>query len=151
MTKRTLPLLLLTAVFATACASPAVTAGGPDDTVSTSIPPGSGGPLTPRPKIVTPTPGLQNVVATSWIKAVSSADGMTLTVWFWGSPCLGVDHVDVNETPDRVSVTLYQGTPPSLVGSACPEIAMLAAVLVALAAPLGGRTVVDGRPSAGSS
>jgi hypothetical protein len=144
MTKRTLPLLLLTAVFAAACASPAVTAAGPDDTVSTSIPPGSGGPSTPRPTIVTPTPGLQNVLATSWIKAVSSADGRTLSVWFWGSPCLGVDHVDVKETPDRVALTLYQGTPPSMVGMACIEIAMVAAVRVDLSSPLGDRTVVDG-------
>jgi hypothetical protein len=98
-----------------------------------------------------PTPGLQNVLATSWIEAVPSADDMTLTVSFWGSPCLGVDHVDVNETPDRVAITLYQGTPPSMVGMACIEIAMLAAVRVDLSSPLGNRTVVDGSPSAGSS
>jgi hypothetical protein len=149
MSKRTLPLLLLAAVVAAACASPVAAGGGSDGSTSTTIPPGSSSPSKPRPKIVSPTPGLQNVLATSWIKAVPSADGMTLTVWFWGSPCLGVDHVDVNETPDRVALTLYQGTPPSMIGMACIEIAMLAAVRVDLSSPLGDRTVVDGSPQAG--
>ena len=71
----------------------------------------------------------------TWIKAVPSSDGMTLTVWFWGGPCMGVDHVGLDETPDRVTVSLFQGTPPSLVGSACPEIAMLQAVRVSLSSP----------------
>jgi hypothetical protein len=57
---------------------------------------------------------------------------------------MGVDHVDVDESPDAVTVSLTQGTPPSLVGSACPEIAMLMAVRVALSSPLGDRTLVDG-------
>jgi hypothetical protein len=98
---------------------------------------------------MSPTPGLQNVLATSWIKAVPSADGMTLTVSFWGSPCLGVDHVDVKETPDRVAITLYQGTPPSMVGMASIEIEMLAAVRVDLSSPLGDREVVDGSRGSG--
>ena len=63
---------------------------------------------------------------------------------------MGIDHVGLDETPDRVTVTLYQGTPPDLVGSACPEIAMLQAVRVALTSPLGDRTVVDGSPDAGA-
>lgn len=149
MTKRTLPLLLVAAVLAAACASPVAAGGGSDGSISTTIPPASGSPSKPRPKIVDPTPGLQNVLATSWIKAVPSADGMTLTVWFWGSPCLGVDHVDVKETPAKVAITLYQGTPPSMVGTACIEIAMLAAVRVTLSSPLGGRTVVDGSRRSG--
>jgi len=147
MTKRTLPVLLLAVVLAAACASTASAGSRLDDPVSRSVPRRSGGPATPRPKIVTPRPGLRDVVPTSWIKAVPS-DGVILTVWFWGSPCLGVDHVDVNETPDRVAITLYQGTPRSLMGSACPEIAMLAAVRVTLSSSLGDRMVVDGSPQA---
>jgi hypothetical protein len=75
---------------------------------------------------------------------------MTLTVWFWGGPCMGIDHVGLDETPDQVTVSLFQGTPPTLVGSACPEIAMLQAVRVSLTSPLDGRTVVDGAPSPGA-
>jgi hypothetical protein len=57
---------------------------------------------------------------------------------------MGVDHVGLDEAADTVTVTLYQGTPPSLVGSACPEIAMLMAIRVPIPSPLDGRTVVDG-------
>src|SRR5438876_11481352 len=71
MTKRTLPVLLLAAVLAAACASTASAGSRPDDPVSRSVPRRSGGPATPRPKIVTPRPGLRDVVPTSWIKAAS--------------------------------------------------------------------------------
>jgi hypothetical protein len=146
MTRRALPLLLVAALAAVACAttSPSV-AGGPDRPVSTSLPPTpSGPPITLKPKIVTAQPGLRNVVPLQWLQAMPSPDGRTLIVSFWGGPCMGVDHVDVDETPDTVTVSVYQGTPPSLAGSACPEIAMLMAVRVPLASPLGGRPVVDG-------
>jgi hypothetical protein len=146
MTKRTLPLLLTAALAAAACASTTVSAaGGPDNPVSTSVPPGSGAPaIVQKPKIVTAQPGLQNVTPLTWIKAIPSPDGRTLTVTIWGGPCMGVDHVGLDEAPDTVTVTLYQGTPPSLVGSACPEIAMLMAIRVPIPSPLEGRTVVDG-------
>jgi hypothetical protein len=146
MSKRTLPLVLVAALAAAACASTAVSAGGgPDRPVSTSAPPGTGGPpIHQKPKIVTTEPGLQNVTPLTWIKAIPSPDGKTLTVTFWGGPCMGIDHVGIDESPASVSVTLYQGTPPNLVGSACPEIAMLMAVRVGLPSPLNGRTVVDG-------
>ena len=146
MTKRTLPLLLVAALAAAACASTTVSgAGGPNSPVSTSLPPVSGSPpIVQKPKIVTPQPGLQDVTPLAWIKAIPSSDGKTLTVTFWGGPCMGIDHVGVDDSPAAVTVTLYQGTPPSLVGSACPEIAMLMAVRVGLPSPLSGRTVVDG-------
>jgi hypothetical protein len=149
MKKRILPLLLLAALAAAACATSNTAGGGPDAPISTSVPPASGPPPAQKPKIVDVTPGLQNVTPLTWIKAVPSSDGTTLTMWFWGGPCMGVDHVGVDETPDRVTVTLSQGIPPSLVGSACPEIAMLQAVRVALTSPLGDRTIVDGAPHDG--
>ena len=61
----------------------------------------SGPPPTQKPKIVTPQPGLQNVTPLTWIKAVLSSDGKTLTVRFWGGPCMGIDHAGVNEIPAR--------------------------------------------------
>jgi hypothetical protein len=146
MTRRTLPLLLVAALAAAACASTTVSAGGgPDRPVSTSLPPASGGPpIVQKPKIVAPEPGLRDVTPLRWTKAVPSPDGKTLTVTFWGGPCMGVDHVGLAESASTVTVTLYQGTPPSLVGSPCPEIAMLMAVRVGLSSPLAGRPVVDG-------
>jgi hypothetical protein len=150
MTKRTLPLLLVAAIALVACASPAPSGSGPDEPVSTTVPPTSGPPPAQKPKFVDLQPGLLNVTPIVWIKAVPSSDGMTLALWFWGGPCMGIDHADVSETADQVTVTLYQGTPPDLEGSACPEIAMLQAVRVSLSSPLGDRKVVDGAPDAGT-
>ncbi len=146
MTTRTLPLLLVAALAAAGCASTTVSGGGgPDRPVSTSLPPVSGGPpVVQKPKIVTPEPGLRDVTPLTWLEAIPSSDGRTLTVTFWGGPCMGIDHVTVSEAPGTVTVTLYRGTPPSIVGTPCPDIAMLQAVRVSLSSPLGGRTVVDG-------
>ncbi|HXY73488.1 MAG TPA: hypothetical protein VEM41_13200 [Actinomycetota bacterium] len=143
MNTKTLPLVLVLLAL-TACAKAATPGAGGGGVTSTTVPPGSGGLVPAHPKIVTPSPGLVDVRPTAFSKATPSADGMTLTVDFWGSPCLGIDHVNVKEATSTVTVTLYQGTLPSTVGSACPDIAMLEAVVVQLSSPLGNRTVVDG-------
>jgi len=143
MNRRTLPLVLVLLAL-TACAKAATPGAGDGGVASTTVPPGSGGLVPARPKIVTPSPGLVDVRPTAFSKAIPSGDGMMLTVVFWGSPCLGIDHVSVKEATSTVTVTLYQGTLPSTVGSACPDIAMLEAVVVHLSSPLGNRTVVDG-------
>lgn len=101
-----------------------------------------------HPKIVSPQPGLADVRPIVWTRATPSSDGTLLTVDFWGSPCLTIDHVSVNETSSTVTITLYQGTLPSMIGSACPEIALLEGVRVQLSSPLAARTVVDGAPGA---
>jgi len=142
---RTLPLLLVV-VALTSCARAAAPGGGSGGVTSTSVPPGAGGVAPLHPKIIMPSPGLTDVRATAWRRATPSSDGMVLTVDFWGSPCLSIDHVNVKETPSTVTVTLYEGMLPSMVGSACPEIAVLEAVRVQLSSPLGDRTVVDGAP-----
>jgi len=149
---RILPLVLVV-VALTSCARAAAPGNGSPGSgsdggvTSTQVPPGSSTPGPARPKIVTPSPGLADVRPISWTRAIPSGDGTVLTVRFWGSPCLSIDHVSLQETPSTVTVTLYQGTLPSMVGSACPEIAVLEAVQVRLASPLGDRTVVDGARS----
>ena len=151
--------LVLTASFVLAtfslasCARP-VRSGGPgprvsgdgDSVISTPVPPGTISSVQPpmRPVMVPVTPGMVDVRPIPWIKSVPSADGRTLTLLFWGSPCLGVDHVSVDEGSSRIVATLYVGTPPSKVGSVCPNLAVLNGVRVALSDPLGSRTVVDG-------
>jgi hypothetical protein len=56
-----------------------------------------------------------------------------------------LDHVDTAETPANVTVTLVQGPDPQqTAGVACPDIAMSKSVRVALSAPLGQRTLIDG-------
>jgi hypothetical protein len=150
MTKRTLPLLLVAAFLAAACATSAASGGTPDSPISTHLPHASGPPPAQKPKFVSIQPGLLDLRPMPWIKAVPSADGTSVALWFWGGPCMGIDHVSVDEAADTVRITLFQGTPPSLQGSACPEIAMLQAVRVQLSSPLDGRTVVDGAPSPGA-
>ena len=145
MTTRTLPLVLAAALVAAACASTVPVASGPDRPVSTSLPSApSGTRIVQKPEIVATEQGLRDVTPLTWLRAIPSPDGRTLMVTFWGGPCMGIDHVGLDESPSTVTITLYQGTPPSLVGSACPEIAMLMAVRVPLSAPLAARTLVDG-------
>ena len=76
--------------------------------------------------------------------ATPSADGLSLTVSFWGGPCVAVDHVALAETSETITVTLYEGTPPSDVHGACPDLAVLQGVRVGLQSPVSGRTIVDG-------
>lgn len=70
----------------------------------------------------------------------------TLLVTYWGGveACHGLDRVEVDETEDRVTITLYQGSVPG--DRACIEIAVWKAVRVGLDAPLGDRVVIDGAP-----
>jgi len=98
------------------------------------------------PVMVTPRPGLIDVHPVHWLKATPSADGLSLTVSFWGGPCVAVDNVAVAETAATITVTLYEGTPPSDVHAACPELAVLQGVRVELQSPVAGRTIVDGAP-----
>jgi hypothetical protein len=60
-------------------------------------------------------------------------------------PCYALADVQVAETPDAVTVSLFGGTPGSSDGpDVCIEIAQLFEVEVPLDAPLGDRTIVDG-------
>jgi hypothetical protein len=143
MKRRTLPLLLVL-VALTACAKAASPGAGSGGATSTNAPTAAGGLAPAHPKMVTPSPGLEDVRPTAWSRATPTADGTALTVDFWGSPCQGIDHVSTRETASTVTVTLYEGTLPASVGAACPAIVMLEAVRVQLSTPLGNRTVVDG-------
>jgi hypothetical protein len=77
-----------------------------------------------------------------------------LVVSFWGSPPLrgptdycGADYsARVSESSERVVITVHghRNTPPPNVRVACTAIAARRDVPVMLAAPLGGRTLIDG-------
>lgn len=60
------------------------------------------------------------------------------------APCDVLGRVDVVEAADRVTITLFSGHDPSAGDRACIELAVSNEVLVDLAAPLGGRRIVDG-------
>lgn len=100
----------------------------------------------PAPRSVTPTPGMAGVHSIGWDSATVGDDDRTVTVRFWSgiAPCYVLDHVDLIERPDAVTITLYEGSDPSAGDVACPEIAELKATTLTLSAPLAGRPLVDG-------
>ena len=115
---------------------------GPDAPVSS-------GPVTvvPNPGPTTlevePREGLVDVVPHIFDKA-EPLDSKTIRVEFYGGveECDGLDHVEVEETKDTVTITLYTGRVPS--AEVCIEIAVLKATTVELDSPLAGREIVDG-------
>jgi hypothetical protein len=89
---------------------------------------------------------MADVQPVAFESATPSADGRSLTVRFTGgvAPCFVLDRVDVAETASTVTVTLYAGREPSPEPQACIMIAAQYETVIALATPVGGRTVEDG-------
>jgi hypothetical protein len=115
------------------------------DTPVTSTP-GASAPGTPEPQVVQPRPGMTDVIPSAFDTAKIGADDVTLTITFWAGiePCSVLDHVDVDEAPGSVTVTLYVGSDPSAGNVACPELAVRKQVTVTLDHALAGRDIVDG-------
>jgi hypothetical protein len=92
---------------------------------------------------VEPQKGLVDVVPHIWDRA-EPVDPHTIRVEFYGGveECDGLDRVEVEETADNVTITLYTGRVPT--AEVCIEIAVLKAVTIKLDAPLGDREIVDG-------
>lgn len=135
-----------------ACGSPGrgVAPGGapatsPDVTVSATSASGSG-PAGPRYALVEPRPGMAGVHPIGFERVRPLSGGTTLRVIFWSGvePCSVLDSVEVEESDEEVTITLYEGHDPNATDVACIEIAMKKAVDVELSRPLGDRAVVDG-------
>ena len=92
---------------------------------------------------VEPRQGLVDVVPHIWDRA-KATDPMHVRVEFYGGveECEGLDRVEVDETAETVTITLYTGRVPS--AEVCIEIAVLKAITVDLDAPLGDREIIDG-------
>lgn len=97
-----------------------------------------------RAQVVKPRPGLKGVRATSYDKVDVGEDDRTLTVFYWGGleACYGLDRVDVDYSPEAVTLTVYQGRVPE--AEVCAQIAQYKATKVPLKEPLAGRRIVDG-------
>ncbi len=140
-------ILLIAALLALGACAPADEVAeepaGPDDVVSTTVPSPDEPVPEPEPEVVEPRTGLVDVRARPWDEAVAVGP-RELEIRFWGGveDCWGVDRVEVDEGPDEVTVTLFEGAVPT--AEACIEIALFQAVRVTLDAPLAGREVVDG-------
>lgn len=122
-------------------------AGGPVNGGGGNVPipaPGTG-----EARIVNPTPGLIGVIESAIAGAVLR-DGNKVEARFYGGvqECYGVDRVEVEETAESVTITVFTGSPPDAAARVCIDIAELQAVLVALDAPLGERIVIDGSSGA---
>jgi len=153
-----LPALLLTAALAGcgAGADPSGSAGGsvppgtaaPDAPVSTELPapaPGTDPTADLRPARVTVVPRAVDLRPQPFHSAQPLGERQ-LTVRFWGgvAPCSVVGRVDVEETPERVRVTVFSGRDPRPGRVACVELAVYQEVVVDLAAPVAGRAITDG-------
>jgi hypothetical protein len=123
---------------------------GPDASVSYTPCPGDEQPKVTDPtdgaQKVVPMPGMSDVHPRIFDKVVVGNDDRTLTIFFWSGvePCYVLDHVDVDEGPGAVTVTLFEGHDASAGDVACIEIALLKKVVVQLDQPVGGRPIVDG-------
>lgn len=162
--RRTGALALAVALSMTACGSEDIAVG--TDQVQVD-PPVDGGPIPVEPdggigdgagapgaepdpgtaKVVEPHPGgTDNTRARPWERVVPNGDQTELTV-FWTSgvaPCTVLDRVDVEETEDTVTITVYEGSDPANPGAMCIEIAEYKAHTVELERELGPRSIVDG-------
>ena len=123
---------------------------GPDAAVSYTPCPGDQPPLVTDPdagaQLVEPTPGMADVRSHIFDHVVVNDDGSSVTVYFWSGvePCYVLDHVDVDEGPDAVTITLFEGHDTSAGDVACIDIALLKKVVVQLDGPVGDRSIADG-------
>jgi hypothetical protein len=123
---------------------------GPDATVSFTPCPGDEEPAPADPyagaQPTEPRPGMAGVAPIAFDEVVVGPDDRTLTVFFWSGvePCYVLDHVDVEENPGAITVTLFQGHDPTAGDVACIEIAVLKKVEVQVDAPVAGRRIADG-------
>jgi hypothetical protein len=134
---------VLAAVLVAGCAGRADPGAGPGpDTPVTATP--APGPTGPGGAMeVTPRPGLVDVRPQAWDRA-EPVGPRRVRVEFYGGveECEGLDHVDVAETGERVTITLFVGRVPE--AEVCIELAVLKSVTIEVEESLRGRDVVDG-------
>lgn len=120
----------------------------PDTPVSSC--PGDEEPPTSGPwdgaEPVEPRPGMVGVAPIPFDHVDVGADDRTVTVFFSSGvePCYVLDHVDVEEGPGSITITLFQGNDPQVANVACIDIAVSKKVVVQVEEPVGTRRIVDG-------
>jgi hypothetical protein len=139
---RTVSLVLAAGLLAGCAERTGIGAGpGPDSPVTSAPSPGPTG--TDGALEVTPRPGLVDVRPQRWEQA-DAVGPRRVRVEFYGGveECEGLDHVDVEETAETVTITLFVGRVPE--AEVCIEIAVLKSVTVEVEESLRGRELVDG-------
>jgi hypothetical protein len=103
--------------------------------------------LHPEPSPTRPEDFESRLEATRWHRCAAVGDGTLLKV-LWFSGIWPLERVDVDERPDRVTITLWERLPPAFDGRgflvADPLVLKRRCVEVPLRAPLGSRPVYDG-------
>ncbi len=116
--------------------------------VSSSIacPAPTGPPGPPQRQLVEPEDGQVDVRPIAWTRARVASDDRTVTIDFASgiAPCSVLDHVDVDDHPDAITITLFEGHAPDAGDVACIEIAQLKTVRIVLDQPVNDRELVDG-------
>jgi hypothetical protein len=106
----------------------------------------SGGPASVPPHPISPHPSLPGR-STAVSLTGYHTEGTRLRIYYaTGLPsCYGhIQHPQVDQGASAVTVTIRLKPVRSTKMQVCPDIAVIKSVVVALAAPLGGRTVIDG-------
>jgi hypothetical protein len=102
-----------------------------------STPGPAASPVRPEGNTINPRP-------VAFEQAEPSADGRSLTIYWWSGvePCHVLDRVEVKEAAGSVTVTLYEG--PSEPDAICVQIAVRKVTTVELKTPLDDRRIADG-------
>ncbi|HEX6595368.1 MAG TPA: hypothetical protein VF045_00430, partial [Acidimicrobiales bacterium] len=120
----------------------------PDTPVSTVVPTPTtipGPPPGGNPQRVSVTPGATALQKHVFESAFASGASSVAVRWWDGvEPCTVLGRVDVAESADRVTITLWTGIGPGAESTSCIALAVYKEVVVPLSAPLGSRTIVDG-------
>lgn len=98
-------------------------------------------------ELVEPRDGVAEMRPRSWEDVETSPDDpRTVTVYFWSGvePCHVLGDVQVEETDDTVTITLFEGHEEGSGDVACIEIALYKKVIVELAEDIGARSLLDG-------
>jgi hypothetical protein len=115
---------------------------------SIACPAPTGPPGPPQRQLVEPEEGQVDPRPIAWTRAHVAPDDRTVTIDFASgiAPCSVLDHVDVDDRPDAITITLFEGHAPDAGDVACIEIAQLKAVRILLDRPVNDRELVDGAP-----
>lgn len=145
--------LLLVACGGSTGAPDVGTGTGPDSPVAVTPTGGSPGPgpgaPDGTPELVEPSPGMTELAPVPWDQA-RAVGPRTVEIGWWSGvrPCHVLDHVEVDSGPQRVTITLVEGSVPTDEPRACIELAVRKRTRVELEESLAGRELVDGaRPA----
>jgi hypothetical protein len=136
---RTIALSLLVIALA-ACSSLPGMPAQPDEPIIGAPQPIPVEPVDPGPPVVQPEPDIIDPRAHAWDSIDVGADGLTLTVrWYGGVPdCYGLAEVRVERVDGVLTVTVFEGTRAKAAGQACIELAMLKSTTIVLDEPILG-------------